>query len=638
MNPFEDSDKKYVVVENDEGQQSLWPNEITTPNGWREIFGAADRDACLAHVVAGWTDLRPRTLLEGGTSGRLLPADMFEAQARRTPDAEAVVYEDEVLSYVELNARANLVAQRLSASGIGAEDVVAVLLPRSTLLVVAMLGILKAGAAYLPVETGYPAARIDYILRDAGPAAVLTPDHPALAPADLDDSRTDNPSRAHLRSEHAAYVVYTSGSTGNPKGIVMPLSGITNVLTWHCRDLPVRPGKRTAQFTAIGFDFSVQEMLSALVSGQTLVIPPDDVRTDMDAMVAWCDHHRVGELFAPTAVVDALLTAATGQGSALPALEDVYQGGEALHLHGCIRPFAQHTDVIRRLRVHNIYGPAETNATTTLSLVGDPADWPDTAPIGSTPPGVVCLVLDDDLRPADTGELYIAGAQVARGYLNRPDLTAQRFVAAPHGPPGSRMYRSGDLVRRVTEDSLTFLGRVDDQVKIRGFRVEPGEVEAAVLAHPGVAQVAVVAQPGPGGLRLVAYTVGSAAPAVLREHAESVLPEHQVPAVFVPVAELPLTVNGKVDRAALPAPDLTAAAVQGATPLERRLCALFAEVLEVPAFGPDDAFFESGGHSLLAARLTARIKTELGQRVSVRAVYLAPTPAELADHLESAAR
>ncbi|WP_327189447.1 amino acid adenylation domain-containing protein [Streptomyces xinghaiensis] len=665
MNPFEDTGGRYLVLADAEGRHSLWPEPLPVPPGWRTVHGPGPYDSCVTHVEEHWTDQRPASLAAGragpaGSTGPM-PAELLEEGAARDPGAAAVVYEDDTLTHRELHARADRLARRLAARGVGPESVVAVLLPRSAELVVAMVAVLKAGGAYLPVETGYPRERIAFLLRDARPALVLTPDHPVLrdepgergesgeqgepAGGGPGDGPGPGPDRSGLLPDHPAYVVYTSGSTGTPKGIVMPCRGLANLLDWHRTAMPVRPGKRTAQFTAIGFDFSVQEILAALVAGQTVVIPPDEVRTDMDAMAEWCDRQRVNELFAPTSVLDALLAAARARGSDLPALTDVYQGGEALTVDGRIRAFAAGRPA-GPLRVHNIYGPAETHAATAYTLDGDPTDWPAAAPLGPALTGARCYVLDERLRPADTGELYIAGAQLARGYLGRPGLTARRFVADPHGAPGERMYRSGDLVRRDAAGELVFAGRTDDQVKIRGFRVEPGETEAALLRHPGVGRAAVVARRDAGGHRLVGYVTRSGPdpvdPGALRAHAEALLPAHQVPAVLVELDDLPLTANGKLDRAALPDPGAPGegepAAPAGRTPTERALCALFGEVLGIPAPGPAEDFFRLGGHSLLAAELTERVRGRLGRRISVRAVYRTPTPTGLAGLLDTAAR
>ena len=585
------------------------------------------------------------------------PAGLFEAQAARTPHAAAVEFEDTVLDYAELNRRANRLAHHLIAQGVGPERVVALALPRSEHLVVALLAVLKTGAAYLPLDLDYPRERLGFLLRDSRAGWVLT-DGPHLdgllgegsaAPVDLGDpgvrravagrpagDPADADRVAPLSGANPAYVVYTSGSTGTPKGVAMPVSGVVNLLEWHAAAMPLVPGGRTAQFTAIGFDFSVQEILATLVTGRTLVLPSDELRRDVAAFVDWIDERGINEIYASAAAIDTVLAVAEDRGSDLESLRDILQGGEALVVDGRIRAAAARS----AFRLHNVYGPAEAPFATTKSLDGDPAHWPASVPIGSTISGVQVRVLDADLQPVpvgERGELYIAGALVARGYWNRPDLTAQRFVADPHGPAGSRMYRSGDLARWNADGEVEYLGRIDDQVKIRGFRVEPGEVEAVLLRHPKVTQAAVVARPGAvGGLRLVGYTTGGADPAELAGYLGEHLPSHLVPAAFVALDAFPLTPNGKLDRKALPAP-AAGADPHGRAPRnerEERLCAAFAEVLGLPEVTVDDSFFEHGGQSLLATLLVSRVRRTLGVELAVADLFRFPTVAELAQRLD----
>ncbi|GAA2800464.1 hypothetical protein GCM10010505_29090 [Kitasatospora aburaviensis] len=577
----------------------------------------------------------------GPVPAATLPA-LFEAQVRATPEAAAVVLDDTVLSYRELNRRANRLAHALIARGVGPEQVVALRLPRSAELVVAVLAVLKTGAAYLPVDPDYPAARIAYMLEDARPAVVIddlaavTPSggHPETDPAVPVDAR------------HPAYVIYTSGSTGRPKAVVMPAAGLLNLLAWHHRAVGGEPGTRTAQFTAISFDVSVQELLSALLYGKTLVVPTEEQRRSAELFAHWLDRHEVGELFAPNLVVEALAEAAEEAGLELPHLRLVAQAGEAMQLGGAVRRFQAR----RPGRVlHNHYGPAETHVITAYPLPADPADCPLPVPIGRPIANCRVYVLDPALRPVApgvTGELYLAGAGLARGYLNRPGLTAGRFVADPYGPAGSLMYRTGDLVRWRADSELEFAGRVDHQVKVRGFRIEPGEIEAELTAHPGVAQVAVVAREDrPGETRIVAYVVppagtGTGATATaLAAYLRDRVPDHLVPSAFVLLDALPLTPNGKLDRAALPAPDpvaATAAARAPRTPQEQILCELFAEVLGAPRVGVDDDFFDLGGHSLLATRLVSRVRATLGVELELRSLFRTPTPAGLAAGLHDA--
>ncbi|WP_330347951.1 non-ribosomal peptide synthase/polyketide synthase [Streptomyces sp. NBC_00582] len=559
--------------------------------------------------------------------------ELFRTQVRATPDAPAVVFEDTVLSYAGLDARANRVAHALLERGVGPEDVVALTLPRGTDLVVAILGVLKTGAAYLPVDPDYPPARRAFMLDDSRPAV-------AVEDLDFAEGFPDTDPEITPDGRHPAYVIYTSGSTGRPKAVVMPSAALVNLLHWHHRAVGGGPGTRTAQFTAAGFDVSVQETLSALLYGKTLVVPTDEQRRSAELFTAWLERHRIEELFAPTLVLEAVAEAAEEHGRDLPRLRTVAQAGEAMRLGTALRRFTA-----RRpgRRLHNHYGPAETHVVTAYALPADLDDCPLPVPVGRPVDHTRALVLDTALCPVPPGvpgELYLAGAGVARGYLHRPALTAERFVADPYGPPGARMYRTGDLARRRSDGELEFLGRADHQVKVRGFRVEPGEIEAALADHPAVARAAVVARED----RLVAYVVpaagASTAPAVLLDHLRDRLPAPMVPGALVVLDALPLTPNGKLDRAALPAPAPAPDARTGRaprTPREQILCDLFAEVLGVARAGVDDDFFTLGGHSLLATRLVSRVRATLGVELPLRSLFEAPTPAGLAVRLDAAA-
>ncbi|WP_229799492.1 amino acid adenylation domain-containing protein [Couchioplanes azureus] len=589
-------------------------------------------------------------LLAAGAGRRVPPPagtvpELFEAQVAAAPGAVALRAAGTELTYAELDERANRLAHLLAARGIGPESVVALVLPRGVDLIVALLATLKAGAAYLPVDVEYPAERIAYLLADGSPDGVLTVLGMPGVPADavrLDSAEVraalrrapataprDADRVAPLRPGNPAYLVYTSGSTGRPKAVVMPCAGLLNLLTWHVSRFPGGLGTVTAQYTAIGFDFSVQEILAALVSGRTLAVPSEDVRRDPARLVRWLADNRVNELFAPNVVVETLCRAAAEAGTDLPDLTDVLQGGEALTLTRAVREFFARPG----RRLHNVYGPAETHAVTTNSLPERVAAWPAAASIHGTLANTRVSVLDGRLRPVPpgvAGELYLSGAGVARGYHERPGLTAARFVADPYGPPGERMYRTGDLARWRADGSLHFLGRADDQVKLRGFRIEPGEVENVVAALPGVGRAAVVLRDV-----LVAYVVPDDAavppdPAALRALLARRLPDFMVPAAVVVLDALPLTPNGKLDRSALPVPEAGAVRHAAATPQEEILCGLFGEVLDRPCVGVDDDFFALGGHSLLATRLVSKARAALGVELSVRDLFETPTPAGLA--------
>ncbi|MBB1243605.1 amino acid adenylation domain-containing protein, partial [Streptomyces durbertensis] len=439
-------------------------------------------------------------------AGRTLP-ELFEAQVARTPDGTALLFEGLALGYAELNRRANRLARWLVARGAGPERTVAVRMPRSLDLYVAVLAVLKSGAAYLPVDPEYPAERIAYMMRDSGATLVLTEQE--LADADLsildDGDLTDAERVFPLLPAHPGYVIYTSGSTGRPKAVVMPQAGLVNLLDWHHREIPGGPGTTVAQFASLSFDVAAQEILSALLYGKTLAVPTEDVRRSAAALVGWLEEHRVNELYAPNLVIEAVAEAANEQDRILPELLHVVQAGEALTAGPVVRRFCS---AVPGRRLHNHYGPAETHVVTGVELPGDPVDWPGALPIGVGVGNVRLYVLDGFLRPVPVGvvgELYVAGVGVARGYAGRAGLTAGRFVADPFGC-GGRMYRTGDVVRWGVGGVLEFVGRVDDQVKVRGFRVEPGEVESVLVGLSGVSRAAVVVREDrPGDRRLVAY-------------------------------------------------------------------------------------------------------------------------------------
>ncbi|NYI04685.1 non-ribosomal peptide synthetase [Allostreptomyces psammosilenae] len=616
---------------------------------------------------------RHRVLAEWNDTARPLPETtlpaLFQAQARRHPDRTAVTAPDGTLDYARLNERANRIARLLVARGAGPERVVALAVPRSTDLPAAVWAVLKAGAAYLPLDPEYPAERIRFLLEDVRPTVVLAtaasaatlPPHPGLLL--LDDPATvaalaaqpggdltDADRTAPITADTPVYVIHTSGSTGTPKGVVMTTGPFVNLVTAHDEWLADgKPGSLTgpwAQFSAFSFDVSAWEIIEALTAGKRLAVPDADVRRDPERLVRWLDEQRVEEICVPNVMAEAICESALAQGLDLPALRDLSQGGEALRLTPRVRAFMAARP---GRRLHNLYGPTETHLVTTFTLPEDLGNWTSgTAPVGAPIANARMYVLDPRLRPVPpgvTGELYIAGTPLARGYWARPGLTAGRFVPDPFGPPGGRMYRTGDLVRWTRDGQLDFGGRTDDQVKIRGFRVEPGEVEDVLDRHEDVARVAVtVRTDGPGGTCLVAYVVpvpGARVDAAgLRAWAASVLPEFMVPAAVVLLDAMPLTVSGKIHRRSLPAPDYSAAATSRdpRTEPERALCRLFADVLGLDRVGADDSFFALGGHSLLATRLVSRVRAALHVEIEVRTVFEAPTPAALAARLGEAAR
>ncbi|MFJ9898453.1 amino acid adenylation domain-containing protein [Streptomyces sp. NPDC091280] len=572
-------------------------------------------------------------------SSATLP-ELFAAQAARTPDATAVVYEGDRLTYAELEERANRLAHLLAARGAGPERLVALALPRSPELVVAVLAVLKTGAAYVPMDPEYPADRLAFMLTDADPVLLVTTaetasrlpagEIPIVTP---DESRTcpaTAPETPSPSGDHLAYVIYTSGSTGRPKGVAVPHRNVVRLFSATRRWFDFGPDDVWTLFHSYAFDFSVWELWGALLHGGTLVVVPHEVSRDPEEFLRLLARERVSVLNQTPSAFGELLRA----DASLPdvgrqlALRYVVFGGEALDFARVAEWYTRHPQDAPVLV--NMYGITETTVhVTALPLTGVTR----AGGIGDALPDLRAHVLDAGLRPVPpgtTGELYVAGAGLARGYLGRPGLTAGRFVADPFTTgPGARMYRTGDLVRRSADGELEYLGRADDQVKIRGFRIELGEVEAALAGHPDVAQAVAVVRDE----RLVGYVVGRGVDAdALRRHAGRTLPDHMVPSAVVVLDRLPLTGNGKLDRAALPAPTVESGGRAPRTPQEEILCGLFADVLGLEAHrvGADDGFFDLGGDSLLAMRLTDRVRTALGAALPVRAVFEATTPAGLA--------
>ncbi|MGM1060724.1 amino acid adenylation domain-containing protein [Saccharothrix sp. Mg75] len=537
------------------------------------------------------------------THAHTLPA-LVAAQAQRTPDAAAVVSAEGEVSYRELDERANRLAHLLIAKGARRERVVAVQLPRSVDNVVARLAVLKSGAAYLPVDPAYPADRIAFMVSDADPLLVLD------GPVDAADQPATDPG-VDIRPDDPAYVIYTSGSTGRPKGVVVTHRGLPAFAAAEVEHFEVRPGDRVLQFSSPSFDASVLELCMALPAGAALVVPPPGpLLGDQLADVV--------EEFGVTHALIPPVALATVPVRPLPTFRTVIVGGDA-----------SSAELVARWapgrRMINAYGPTESTVVTSWS---EPLVPGGTPPIGRPVPGTEVRVLDDELRPAAQGELYVTGLGLARGYLGRPGLTAQRFVADPFGAPGARMYRTGDVVRTRDDGQLEFVGRVDHQVKIRGFRVEPGEVEALLLEHPDVDQALVVARDEPK--RLVAYVVGRGTDG-LRGHLAATLPDYLVPSAFVALDAFPLSPNGKLDRSALPAPvvgETPEGFVEPRTAAERRVAEVWSDVLGAPLVGALDDFFALGGDSILAVRALGRLGG-----LPVRAMFDHRTVAALAEVL-----
>ena len=526
--------------------------------------------------------------------------DVFRRQVAATPSATALVSGGSSLSFAELGARVDALAASLVAQGAGPERVVAVVLPRGVDAVVAWLAVLAAGAVYLPIDAGLPAERIDFMIADAGAVVVLR------GGAVIEPGPADLP---EVRLANAAYLLYTSGSTGRPKGVVVDHANLANLYAAQRAIFPVDRRIRAALTATLWVDTSFEGLLW-LIAGHELHLIDDETRHDPALLADYVATRRIDYLDITPSFAEPLLPLLT------TAPKYLVVGGEATGPALWARLRETGSTVV------NLYGPTECTVDTLVAYAADSATPLVGGPIRNTR----AYVLDAALRPAGTGELYLAGAQLTRGYLGRGGLTATRFVADPFGAPGARMYRTGDLVRRVG-DGLEFVGRTDDQVKLRGFRIELGEVRTAVEALPGVRQAAVVVREN----RLIAYVTGDVDQDELT--ARLTLPEHMRPAAFVVLDALPLTAAGKVDRRALPEPSISVGAAAARTPVEETLAGLFARVLGLPAVGVEDSFFALGGDSILSLQLVARSRAA-GLRITPRQIFERRTVAALAEVAE----
>ncbi|HYH78313.1 MAG TPA: amino acid adenylation domain-containing protein, partial [Longimicrobium sp.] len=563
----------------------------------------------------------------------------FEAQAARAPGAAAVEFGDESLTYAELDARANRLAHRLVALGVRPEGRVALCLEPCSGAIAGLLGVMKAGAAYVPLDPAAPDERTAFMLAESGARIVLADAASAARPwaagyevlvvdGDLDaelERHPATPPAVRIGPRHLAYVLYTSGSTGLPKGVLVEHGGVCNTIATFSRLYENGPESRVLLFAPLHFDASVLDVFTALANGGTLVVAPREETIPGDELTGLMARKRITHAkFTPSAL------AATPWAD-LPELEVVILGGEI-----CSAELVERWAPGRRF--FNGWGPTEVSVRSTAVQATDGTHPP---PIGRPLGNVTHYVLDPAGRPVPIGvpgEIYVGGAGVTRGYLGRPALTAERYVPDPFAKrPGARMYRSGDKVRWRADGMLDFVCRMDGQVKVRGFRIELGEIEAVLRRHESVADCVVLVRAEAGEPRLVAYVVGDVEAGGLREHVRRSLPEYMVPSAFVFLDALPLSPNGKLDRKALPVPEYGAAEetyVAPRTPTEEVLAGIWAEVLGVERVGAEDSFFEVGGHSLVATRVAARVRTVFGVDLPLRAVFERSVLCELAAEIE----
>ena len=624
----------------------------------------ADCDQPIATLPLLGEDERHKLLVEWNDTEAPYPEEacvqeLFEAQVERTPDATAVVFEDEQLTYRELNRRSNQLAHHLQGLGVGPEVLVGICVERSLEMVVGILGILKAGGAYVPLDPTYPKERLAFMLDDTQAPVLLTqrrlavrlPAHEAqLTYLDTDweeiAKRSDQNPTSGVSADNLAYVIYTSGSTGMPKGVAMPHLPAVNLLSWQARRAVQSAAVPVVQFAPLNFDVSFQEIFSTWCSGGALVLIADECRRSPAQLARVLDEADVGRVFLPPVALQQLAEVVDEEGLPLPNLRGIVTAGEQLRV---TPPITSLMSKLEPCTLENQYGPTESHVVTAFTLPTAPNAWPARPPIGRPIANTRIYILDSHLQPVPVGvpgELHIGGVGLARGYLNRPELTAEKFIRDPFSEdPADRLYKSGDLARYLPSGDIEFLGRIDHQVKIRGFRIELGEIETVLGQHPNVREaVALAREDTPGDKRLVAYLVPTEQPAPttseLRRFLKEKLPEHMVPQAFVSLDALPLNPNGKIDRRALPPPDQQRPDLEGTfvaprSEVEGVLAEIWAEVLDLEAIGVHDNFFELGGDSLKAVGLVSLMSAQTGRELEVRFVFSHPTIGAAAEALDT---
>lgn len=576
-------------------------------------------------------------------------SDLVAAQAAETPEAQAVSAHGTILSYRELDERANQLAHRLVALGVKRESIVGICMKRSPEAIVCALAVLKAGGAYLPLDPGYPIERINFMLNEARPRVLIAENPRAeqlstgawnVINIDTDRTQIDSQPRTatevEVNADQLAYVIYTSGSTGQPKGVEVTHQNLLNLVFWHRQEFEVTKRDRASHLASVGFDAAVWEVWPYLTAGASLHLTADETRVSPEQLRDWLVNEEVSISFLPTALAERMLALQWPEQSALRFL---LTGADTLHRYPTAGlPF----------QLVNNYGPTECTvvATSGRVLPGSGANILPT--IGRPIANTTVFILDANLEqvPAGTsGELYIGGAGVARGYLNRPDITADKFIRDPFSPEaGARLYQTGDLARQLPDGEFAYLGRIDDQIKILGYRIEPNEIVAVLDRHPSIQSSVVVARGNScQEKQLAAYIMmrNGNPPAAedLRTFLLNELPDYMVPSIFVSVAAMPLTANGKIDRAALPHPTTENTLrdepfTAPRTPIEERLAKILTSLLNLNEVSVNDNFFLLGGHSLLGTQLIAKIRGAFGVELGLRTLFDTPTIADLSSEIE----
>ncbi|MEG5139576.1 MULTISPECIES: non-ribosomal peptide synthetase [unclassified Microcoleus] len=592
---------------------------------------------------------------------------LFEAQVDRSPDAIAAVFphnSQQQLTYRELNSRSNQLAHYLQELGVGPDVLVAICMERSLEIAIAVLGILKTGAAYVPIDPAYPKERLTFMLADTKTPVILTqshlvsglPEHQARTVCldanwqEIANYSTENPAST-VSPDNLTYTIYTSGSTGKPKGVLLPHRALVNLIAWQLQNSTLEDAAKTLQFASLSFDVSFQEMFCTWCAGGTLVFITEEMRRDPRSLLQLIDTEKIQRLFLPFIALQHLAEAADSYQLVPKSLREVVTAGEQLQVNRYIVSFFQQ---LENCTLHNQYGPSESHVVTAYTLSGPPENWPALPPIGRPVANTEIYLLHMNGEPVPlgvAGELYIGGICLARGYLNRPDLTAEKFIPNPFKynevsaieDEEDRLYKTGDLARYLPDGNIEYIGRIDGQVKIRGFRIELGEIETALAKHRAVKQAVVLAREDtPGDKRLVAYLAVNSeeqlAIADLRAYLQGQLPDYMVPAIFMTVEAMPKTPSGKIDRRALPAPDsqrqeLSQGYAAPQSELEKVLAGIWSKLLKFDRVGIHDNFFEIGGNSLMTLQIALQVRALLQKDLPVVKLFQHPTIAQLANYL-----
>ncbi|NEQ78177.1 MAG: amino acid adenylation domain-containing protein [Okeania sp. SIO2C9] len=615
---------------------------------------------------------RDQILLEWNNTKTDYPKDkcihqLFEEQVQKTPDALAVVFEQQKLTYSQLNSKANQLARYLQKLGVAPETLVGICVERSVEMVVGLLAILKAGGAYVPLDPSYPSERLAYMVSDAQVSVLLSqesfftllPEHQAqIVYLDSNENLWSDCAQGNLSSEvkpsNLGYVIYTSGSTGKPKGVAMNQGALVNLLHWQHEETIVAQEAKTLQFAPISFDVSFQEIFSTWCDGGTLVLVSSELRRDPLALMEFLTHNQIERLFLPFVALQQLASVAS-QCQNLPQLREVITAGEQLQVTPDL------LEMMKRLpncRLQNQYGPSESHVVSAYTLQGDADNWPKLPPIGRPIANAQLYVLSREQQPVPVGvpgELYIGGVCLANGYLRRRELTTEKFIPNPfENSRATKLYKTGDLCRYLADGNIEILGRLDHQVKVRGYRIETGEIEASLTQHPIVKETVVVAtEDNLGNKRLVAYLVletktpASSNPKVseieqidtVKQYLKERLPEYMIPSGFVVLSQLPLTPSGKLDRKALPVPDVASSVsteyVAPETETQKVLAEIWAQVLGIEKVGIHDNFFDLGGHSLLATQVVSRIRQAFDIEFPLKKIFESSTVESISKYIDA---